>query len=191
MCRVYTPIMALPHEGCAPGDVCCETLFASAENILEVAYNAVCNCSVVDCDLPDMAGYVSMGRTIEDPTADYVAVSLISVGASPRSADQSGNMQLPMFRANFQVKLLETGWPMPQGDGVEIVVPPPALVQDVARHSFAHGEAMYRALNGALTGRTLNASCNTCFQRIEPLTPIEPSGGTVGWTTNIVLGMDW
>lgn len=185
--------MALPHEQCAPGDVCCESLFASAEKILEVAYNAVCNCSVVDCDLPDLAGYVSMGRNIEDPVADFVAVSLRSVAPSPRSADQFGNMQLPIYRAVFQVKLLETGWPMPQGDGDEIITPPPMLVQNVAKHSYAHGEAMYRALNGAMTANTLNASCNSgnCFSRIDPLEPIEPSGGTAGWITGITLGMDW
>lgn len=183
--------MALPTERCAPGDVCCEDLFSTAERILEVAYNAVVNCSVVDCDLPEMAGYVSMGKQIADPVADFVAVSVLDVRPSPRSADQQGNMQLPTYRARFQVKLLETGWPMPQGDGNEILVPPPQLVQNVARHSYSHGEAMYRALGGALTARTLNASCNTCFQRIEPLTPVEPSGGTVGWTTEIVLGMGW
>jgi len=89
------------------------------------------------------------------------------------------------------VKLLETGWPMPYGDGEEIIVPPPQLVQNVARHSFAHGEAMLRALNGALTGGTLNQSCNSCFQRIDPMEPIEPSGGTTGWQLNIQLGMNW
>ena len=183
--------MALPNSQCAPGDVCCESLFSTAENILNIAYSAVCNCSVVDCDLPDLAGYVSMGRDIKDPLSDYVAVSVIQIIPSPRSADQQGSMQLPMYRARFQVKLLETGWPMPQGDGDEILVPPPALVMDVARHSYAHGEAMYRALGGALTAGTLNSSCNSCFQRIEALTPIEPSGGSVGWLTEIVLGMDW
>ena len=183
--------MALPHEQCAPGDVCCTTLFDTAHHILDIAYNAVCNCSVVDCDLPDLAGYVSMGRRIEDPTADYVAVTVTSVFASPRSADNAGSMHLPMWRANFQVKLLETGWPMPYGDGEEIIVPPPQLVQNVARHSFAHGEAMLRALNGALTGGTLNQSCNSCFQRIDPMEPVEPSGGTTGWMLNIQLGMNW
>jgi len=183
--------MALPNERCAPGDVCCEDLFGSAERILQVAYDAVCNCSVVDCDLPEMAGYVSMGRNVEDPVSDYVAVTVIDVRPSPRSADQQGNMQLPMYRARFQVKLLETGWPTPQGDGDEIIVPPPSLVQNVSRHSYSHGEAMYRALGGALTARTLNASCGTCFQRIEALVPVEASGGSVGWQTEIVLGMDW
>ena len=183
--------MALPHEQCAPGDVCCETLYATAERILDVAYNAVANCSVVDCNLPELAGYISMGARIEDPLADYLVVTLRNVAPSPRSADQAGSMNLPMYRATFQVKLLETGWPQPSGDPDEIIIPSPALVHEVARHSYAHGEAMYRALGGALTARTLNASCNTCFQRIDPLEPVEPSGGTTGWVTAIVLGMDW
>ena len=180
--------MALPHEECAPGDVCCTSLYDVACNILEIAHSAVVGCSTVDCILPDLAGYVSMGRQIEDPVADYLAVTLISVFPSPQSADQAGNMQLPIYRANFQVKLLETGWPMPYGDDEEILVPPPELVHNVARHAYAHGEAMYRALANALARKTLNLDCRDCYQRIEPLEPIEPSGGTTGWQTNVVLG---
>jgi hypothetical protein len=182
--------MALPHEHCAPGDVCCTSLFEIADRILKVAYDAVTGCSVLDCELPELAGYVSMGEQIQDPVADYLVVSLTSVGPSARSADPSGNMQLPLYRANFQVKLLETGWPQPEGDEDEIIVPSPELVHNVTRHSYAHGEAMYRALGRALTGRRLNP-CGDCFQRIEPLRPVEPSGGTTGWVTNIVMGMDW
>jgi len=180
--------MALPHEHCAPGEVCCTSLFDVAANILEIAHTAVVGCSDCDCDLPPIVGYVSMGYRVEDPQADYVAVSLLSVFPSPRSADQSGNMQLPVYRASFQVKLLETGWPMPYGDGEEILVPDPDFVQNAARHSYAHGEAMYRALANALARKELNLACRDCFQRIEPLQPVEPSGGTVGWMTNIVLG---
>jgi hypothetical protein len=183
--------MALPHENCAPGEVCCTSLYDVAHNILDIAFDAVVCCSVTDCNLPDITGYVSMGTRIEDPVADYLVVSLQSVYPSPQSADQAGNMQLPVYRANFQVKLLETGWPMPYGDDEEILVPDPELVNNVARHAYAHGEAMYRALANALARRTLNLGCRDCYQRIEPLVPVEPSGGTTGWMTNIVLGTNF
>jgi len=181
--------MAFPNEQCAPGDVCCTSLYDVAENILSIAYDAVSGCSVVDCNLPELVGYVSMGQRIEDPIADYLVVSLLSVfPAPPPASERGGNMQLPIYRANFQVKLLETGWPMPQGDDEEIIVPDPTLVTNVARHAYAHGEAMYRALANALARKTLNLGCADCYQRIEPLQPIEPSGGTTGWTTNLILG---
>ena len=178
--------MALPHERCAPGEVCCTSLFDVACTIRDVAIAAVEGCSVVDCDLPGLASYVSMGQQIADPEADFLVVSMTSIGPAPSSADRTGNMIQPLFRATFQVKLLETGWPQPYGDGEEILVPSPVLVENVTRHSMAHGEAMYRALGNALTSRMLTPD-PSCFQRIEPLQPIEPSGGTTGWITYITV----
>jgi hypothetical protein len=183
--------MALPHEHCGPGEVCCASLYEVADLILEICHTAVVGCSSCDCELPGLVGYVSMGRQIEDPAADYLAVTLTSVFAAPSSADDTGNMQLPIFRANFQVKLLETGWPMPYGDGEEINIPEPELVQNAARHAYAHGEAMYRAAANALMRRELNPGCRDCYQRIEPLTPVEPSGGTTGWQFNLIVGTNF
>lgn len=180
--------MALPHENCAPGEVCCTSLFDVADNILQIAHCAVVGCSVVDCDLDDIVGYVSMGERIEDPASDFLVVSLASVFPSPGSADAVGNMQNPVYRARFQVKLSETGWPMPTGDEDEIIPPEAALIHNVSRHAYAHGEAMYRALANALARKTLNVGCNDCFQSIESLRPSEPSGGTTGWVTYVTLG---
>lgn len=180
--------MALPHEDCAPGEVCCTSLFDVADHILQIAFCAVAGCSVVECDLEEIVGYVSMGERIEDPASDFLVVSLSSVSPSPGSADQVGNMQNPTYRARFQVKLSETGWPMPTGDEDEIIPPLPSLMQNASRHAYAHGEAMYRALANALARKTLNVSCADCYQQIEPLRPVEPSGGTVGWVTYVTLG---
>lgn len=181
--------MALPHEHCAPGDVCCTSLYDVAENLLEIAHTAVVGCSFVECALPELVGYVSMGQRIEDPQADYLVVSLQSI--NPTQGDRAGNMQLPLYRATFQVKLLETGWPMPHGDDEMIVIPTPELVTNVARHAYAHGEAMYRALANALARKELNPTCNDCYQSISPLTPIEPSGGTTGWVMTVTLGTNF
>ena len=181
--------MALPHEHCAPGNVCCTSLFDAAANLLEIAHTAVVGCSFTECALPELVGYISMGARIEDPQADYLVVSLQAI--SPTAGDRSGNMHLPLYRATFQVKLLETGWPMPHGDDEQIIIPDPDLVSNVARHSYAHGEAMYRALANALARKELNPSCNDCYQTIAPLTPIEPSGGTTGWLTTVTLGTNF
>lgn len=182
--------MALPHEGCAPGDVCCDSLFAIAENILEIAHTAVVGCSVTDCELPGLAGYVSMGTQINDPLADYLVVSVGQVFPAPAN-NSTGVMHLPLYRVSFQVKLLETGWPMPTGDGEEIIPPPPDLVHNVTRHAYAHGEIMYRALANALARKQLVPDCHDCYQAITPLTPVEPSGGTTGWLCTITTGLDW
>ena len=62
--------MALPHEHCGPGDVCCTSLYEVADLLLEVCHTAVVGCSTCDCELPGIVGYVSMGREIQDPTID-------------------------------------------------------------------------------------------------------------------------
>lgn len=170
--------------------MCCTSLFDVAENILEIAHTAVVGCTVVDCDLPGLAGYVSMGTQIYDPLADYLVVSIGQVFPAPVNTT-GGIMHLPLYRVNYQVKLLETGWPMPTGSGEEIIPPPPDLVHHVTRHAYAHGEAMYRALANALVRKELNPGCRDCFQAISPLTPVEPSGGTVGWVTTLTLGTNF
>ena len=178
--------MALPNEDCAPVEAC-SSLHDIAQNLLDIAFPAVAECaSYPDCGVPELVGYVSMGRQIEDPIADFVAVSLLAVTPSSRSADAYGNMIQPVYRASFQVKLLETGWPTPWGDDEEIVPPTPEQYADAAQHSYAHGEAMYRALANALASRTLVPNNKGCFQAIDALLPLEPSGGATGWMTNII-----
>jgi hypothetical protein len=66
-------------------------------------------------------------------------------------------------------------------------VPEPELVQNCARHAYAHGEAMYRAAANALLTNQLNLA-HDCYRRIEPILPVEPSGGTAGWQFDVVIG---
>lgn len=181
--------MALPSSDCAPENVCCDMLYTIAANILEVAHCAVIECTVgLPCPLPEIVGYVSVGIQVQDPIPDYLVVSLASLGASPQSSDVAGRMYIPQWRATYQVRLLESGWPTPTGDGEEIIVPVPADVAAAAMHSYAHGEKMYRALFTAMERNELNPYANDgTFKRIEPLVPVEPTGGTVGWQTAITV----
>lgn len=161
-----------------------------AASILDIAYTAVANCSTFDCPTPELVGYVSMGAQIADPHADFLVVSLQTVSAAPEAGAGRGNHLLPIYRASFQIKLLETGWPTPWGDGETINYPDTVLVNDVTRHSMAHGEAMYRALGNALATNVLPGDAQA-FRRLEPLRPLEPSGGATGWVTNLTIGTEF
>jgi hypothetical protein len=164
-------------------------LYTIAANILEVAHCAVVECTVgLPCPLPEIVGYVSVGVRIEDPVPDRLVVSLANLGASPQSSDNAGRMNIPMWRATYQVQLLESGWPTPQGDMEEIVVPTAEEYASAAMHAYAHGEKMYRALVVALHQNELNPYQNDgTFKRIADLAPMEPSGGTVGWETTVTV----
>jgi len=185
--------MALPSPDCdVPLDVCCDMAFTIASNILEIAHTAVVGCiPITPCPLPEIVGYISFGLRVEDPVPDYLVVSLASLTPTPLSADRNQKMHLPIYRAEFQVRLLESGWPQPTGDDQEIIPPEPDEFAAAAKHAYAHGEAMYRALHVALTNNELNPYCQSgCFKAISALTPVEPTGGTVGWDVNITTDFD-
>ena len=181
--------MALPPYDCSPDEVCCDMLYTIAANILEISHTAVTECTVgIPCDLPQIVGYVSVGLRIADPVSDRLVVSLADLGPSPQSADNAGRMNIPMWRAKYQIQLLESGWPTPQGDLEEIIPPDPNDYAAAAMHSYAHGEKMYRALVVALHQNELNPYQNDAtFKRIDSLVPVEPSGGSVGWETTVTV----
>lgn len=179
--------MALPSYDCGiddPSSACCVMLFVIATNIMQTALEAVQGCIAnTPCGENTLIGYVSMGREIQDPVANYLTVSMISAGPSPGSNDLYGNKFINLLRATFQVRLLESGWPQPSGDENAIIFPHADEYMNAGLHSYAHGEAMYRAL---LTS-DLNPYCDhDCYVNVSPLTPVEPSGGTVGWETTII-----
>jgi hypothetical protein len=186
--------MALPLPECeTPLDVCCDKAFLIADRILDIAHTAVTACIPEgDCGGPPIVGYVTVGTRIQDPRSDYLVVSLAGIAPSRRSADTTGRMQLPIYRASFLVQLLESGWPTPWGDEEQIFTPNPDEFMQAAKHSYSHAEAMYRALHVALTNNDLIPGCRdgSCYAAIGDLIPLEPSGGSVGWETGIVVGFD-
>lgn len=187
--------MPLPFSDCdIPYDVCCDALFSTAEEILDIVLPAVNNCVAPSPCRPHapIAGYVSMGVLVQDPVADYVVVSLSRLETSQGSQDDAGRLQVPVWRALYQVRLLESNWPTAEELNEQIYVPSPDLTHAIARHSYAHGEAMFRALANAVTARSANMSGKPCtFHMIEPLVPVEPTGGTVGWETNVWVNINW
>lgn len=181
--------MALPTGPCAVDEVCCDDLFVVAERILLIAHTAVLEC-IADspCPVAEVVGYVSVGSRIEDPQPDRLVVSLTNIYPSPGSADNHGSMKMPLMRAAFQVQLLESGWPNVHGDSEQMIPPQPDDYMNAALHAFGHGEAMYRALRVAFsTGQIDPRAKRGCYQRLDPLQAIEPSGGTVGWQTAVTV----
>jgi len=187
--------MPLPFSDCdIPFDVCCDTLFATGEEILDIVLPAVNNCVAPSACAPHtpIAGYVTMGVTVRDPVVDYVVVSLDRLETSRGSQDDAGKLQTPVWRALYQVRLVESNWPTAEEVNEQIFVPSPELTHAIARHSYAHGEAMFRALANAVTSRTAKPGIQLCtFHMVEPLVPVEPSGGTTGWETSVWVNINW
>jgi len=166
--------------------------FTIAENILDISLSAVLGCLMdVSCPLPEIVGYITVGTRVQDPVPDYLVVSLVSLSPSPGSSDRNQKMHIPIYRAEFQVRLLESGWPVPAGDDEAIEMPSPFEYSSASKYAYSHGEAMYRALHVALTNNDLNPYCEQgCFKAISQLLPIDPSGGTVGWETTVTTDFD-
>lgn len=185
----------LPNEFCdIPDQVCCDTLFEIADQLREIAVVALDQCGLpLDCNDPDSTGeiasYVYHSGQVEDPVPDYLAVALTSFGPATSSTDQYGSLKkMPQFVARFQVRLLEKNWPMIQTDDAgRMWIPEASLLSQLSKHSYAHGEAMYRALARAVIRGTLTG-CGQ--QTIGNLFPIPPSGGTVGWEVEITVTVD-
>jgi len=182
--------MALPGNQCMdPRDPCCDHFYVIADHILEIAHTAVVQCMVgLDC-LSPLEGYVSIGTRINDPVSDYLVVSL--VGIRGPSGGGENKMVVPYYRAHYQVRLLESGWPLPQSDGAGIGPPAGDEYTYASRFSMAHAQVMFRAVNNALMANTINPYCRAgCYQHITDLVPVEPSGGSVGWEFNVIVDAD-
>ncbi|WP_373067534.1 hypothetical protein [Gemmatimonas sp.] len=186
----------LPYgNGCTPdGEVVCSSIFTVGESILNVALTAINGYPYADaCDAPMVEGVVTIGRAVGyEP--DMVTVALQNFGPSPRSRDDRGNLpNRVMWRATWQIQLVESGWLtfLEAGDD-EIVMAPSELIHANAAYSYSHAEMMYRALASAVLGRNIPGACedNGCFADLGDLVPIDPDGHTVGWETSCSVEID-
>lgn len=192
--------MLPPAHGCEPGDVvCCNTFFATGEAILDLGLAAVNDesCYPDECEAPKIEGFVTMGRGQEYPIFDALIVSFMALSPTPRSSDAHRNISgAPLWRITWQVKLVESGWMVfVPSDDEEVVPAPPELIHSNARHAFSHIESLYRALANAVITRSLPGLCGSevdqsCYANISELTPLEPSGITVGWVFTITHDID-
>jgi hypothetical protein len=136
--------MLPPYDCNAEADPCCDDFYIVAKNILDIGYNALVECMAQYPCPGEFAGYVSIGQRINDPVSDYMVVSLISIDPAVRSS--TDKMFLPYWRATYQVRLLETGWPLPTDDDEQIYMPSAAEYAHAAKFSLAHAQVMYKAI---------------------------------------------
>jgi len=166
-------------------DVCCDAFWGVANHLVVVVLDGLENCRPTEiCDDDWFHGYVPHGIRVEDPAPNYVVASLANV--SIVNSNQRTAQFFPRYLAVYQVRLLESGWPMAQDDGESIWVPDHRDLHALSRHSYSHGEVMWRALaNAVATGNIQPRHCS--FEQLGTFRPVEPSGGTVGWQVDVTV----
>ena len=184
----------LPSADCTVSDaVCCVSLYDIADHILTGVWTSLLACyeplPVVGYQL---LAYVTMGDG-DDGIVDALQVSVGNVLPSPGSQKTGQLTPVAAFDAIFRVRLVESGWPMVHEDNGQIFQPESAQQNALARHSYAHGERMYRKL-AAMTaaGDLTPPSVTGCSKGVlSALVPIPPQGGVVGWSTTVTMTLPW
>lgn len=179
----------LPAADCLTSDeVCCTTLYDIANNILAGLYEAMLECyQPTFCNAGGIIAYVTMGAG-DDLVLDALSVSIGSVRISDGTANRNGMSPFKSLLVEFEVRLIESGWPMVYEEGGEIFIPDPVEQNAIARHSYAHGERMYRKLLHMATSNGLVPQGSACTSAVvNPLIPMKPAGGTVGWQTSVTM----
>ena len=185
--------MPLPVATCAdevPTDACCTTLFDVANRLRSVVTAALCECFEGGCADREFRSFVSVGPQIEDPLGDCLIVHMprITVSALSNTA-QGALLPVAVHVADFEIRLLETGWPMIEINDAEemIYIPDSEFVNAMARHVYSHGERMYRAIVDGIQHNTLftMATSDVAKIRLADFTPIQPSGELAGWTVTV------
>lgn len=186
--------MALPAASTPAGiplDYCCDTLSAMADRIRTVALDGLCSCLEASCADRTFRSFVSIGPVIQDPLGDSLIVHMPTFGPTQGSSDPQGNLRpIANYRGDFEIRLLENGWPVIEVDeiGNVITVPDGDMINALSLHSMAHGERMYRALADAIQRREMFLSSqNPHIGKIQlsSLTPIQPLAYMVGWTATV------
>lgn len=187
--------MPLPVATCAaevPTDTCCHTLYDIANRLRCVVTDALCECFEGGCADRDFRSFVSVGPQIEDPQGDSLIVHMQRIGlTSLSSTPQNALLGVAVHVAEFEIRLLETGWPTIELNDLEqiISVPDHEYVNTMARHVYSHGERMYRAVVDGIQHNTLFtlATSDVAKIRLSDFTPIQPSGELAGWTMTLQI----
>jgi len=176
-----------------PDAACCSSLFDIADHLLSNVFTALQSCySVSPCPVDSLYAYVTMGRG-DDGVLDSLSVNFTSATPSVGTNGSGRTLSLGLYRAVFTVRLVESGWPTVEVVNGEVFAPNPVKQNALARHAFAHGEAMYRKLIQMVNQRNITpATVLGCSNAtIGPLTPLTPLGGSVGFTTQIMIDVPW
>jgi hypothetical protein len=186
--------MALPAASSPsdiPADYCCDTLSSMADRIRTVAMGGLCSCLDGSCADRTFRSFVSIGPTIQDPLGDSLIVHMSTFAPTSGSSNVQGSLlPVAVYQGDFEVRLLENGWPVIEADelGQVITVPDSDMINAIALHSMGHGERMYRALANAVQKQEMFlAGQNPHIGKIQlsNLAPIQPSAYMVGWACTV------
>lgn len=180
--------MPLPVGSCAddiPSHVCCSTIWDIAERLRCVLTDALCGCIDPACADKTFRSYISLGPTIEDPIGDSLIVHMPRIATSFNSTTPQGALLgVAVHLADFEIRLLEAGWPMIELNEAEetFYVPDSGMVNAVSKHLYSHGELMYRTLVSGVQLNTLFATFeNVGMVQLSDFVPIQPEGELAGW----------
>ena len=182
--------MALPvadSPADIPANYCCDTLSKIADRIRTVALAGLCSCLDGSCADQGIRSYVAVGPRIEDPIGDSIIVHMTTFGPTTGSNDRLGHLlPVAVHRADFEVRLLETGWPTVDSDEItqQIIVPSAEMVNAVSLHLMAHGELMYRTLANSIQRQEMFVGTDNAHigrVQISNLEPIQPSAYMAGY----------
>ena len=176
----------IPLGPCADlPEPCCVNLSDIANHLLNETWNALDECGEDACK--DILAYVTMGAG-DDGVVDALTVSFLST--SPTGSLLPGVPNL--YRASFNVRLVESGWPMAFAQDGVIVLPDPAAQAAAARYMLGRGEAIHRRLAYLSSSRGLTPSSVRCSNgTVGALSPLAPLGGVVGWIMQVTLDLPW
>lgn len=183
----------LPNPDCEISEeVCCTSLYDIAQHILAGVYEGMLECfQPTPCDDGGLLAYVTMGDG-DDLVMDALTVSLTAVDPSFNTVNRNETSPFGLYRATYTVRLLEAGWPTAYEDNGEIFVPDPVMQNALARHAYGHGERMYRRLSYmASHGECVPAGVACSKVEVTSLRALNPSGGSIGWQTTVVLALPW
>lgn len=160
----------------------CTGLFAMGEVILSAGLEALAPFEADGGCGGSLDGYVSLG----EPTpgcCDVLAVHLTGFGPTGEfgSANPSSTPNLTRWAANWKIDLFEGCYPLDTGVEQPVGIPLHHL-HEWARHSHAHGLAVYQAVWGEWRNGALNACDALTF---GALVPIQPSGTCAGWSFTV------
>jgi hypothetical protein len=158
-----------------------------AAHLLAEVYDAVSGCYPgPDCCEP-LAAYVTLGNG-DDGITDSLTVSFGSIASSPNT--RPGGLSL--WKATFNVRLSESGWPTARVEGEAITLPTPSEQATAARHVLSMGEAIHRRLSMLQSQRGLTPPGVRCSNAsVGVMTPVPPQGGVVGWLVPVVIDLPW
>lgn len=167
-------------------DPCCTTLGAFADHLRCEALDAIMACFEPGSCEP-FTSYVSMGAG-DDGIADSLIVSVNTMLPSANTT----SVGFSLWNMTFDVRLRESGYPMVQTEGSQIVLPDPQLQHQATMQLMAHGEAIHRRLSALKTKRQLAPTGYQCLQgTIGSLLPLTPQGGVAGWSILVTVQMPW